>query len=388
MPKASTCNIIEDEINFTLTYDVIMNITDQIYLLAPTPMACIDTNMTFKNSNEKFLQILNLKSNTEIVGKSFADFFESIETISLIDKFIQSTDESMEYNQNILIERKIHQFSFILKKINFSQTIIAIYAEDKTDTIEKAQQLESLRVSSIASARMAVLGEMTSGIAHGINNPLTIIGGLLDQVIRSVGTELIEKKDEILFKLNKIKNTTSRVHKIVTGLKSHARDGGNDPFQSNLVKNLINDSLELCLDNLATHDIEIIIDDIDPSITLDCRGTQISQVLLNLISNAKDAIKTQEDKRWIKIGACDIGNFIEFTLTDSGLGISNEIREKILQPFFTTKAVGEGTGLGLSITKNIIDSHCGILTIAEDTPNTTFIFTIPKGLSIQVPIEV
>jgi signal transduction histidine kinase len=75
-------------------------------------------------------------------------------------------------------------------------------------------------------------------------------------------------------------------------------------------------------------------------------------------------------------------------MSDSGNGIPSDIREKILQPFFTTKAVGEGTGLGLSITKNIIESHCGIFCIDENTKNTTFVFSIPKGLSTQMPTEV
>jgi C4-dicarboxylate-specific signal transduction histidine kinase len=240
-----------------------------------------------------------------------------------------------------------------------------------------------LKASTIATSRLALLGEMTAGIAHEINNSLSIISGLTNQMLRSVSNNSVQI-DDLKIKLDKMKATASRIEKIIKGIKNQSRNGETDPFLSTVVRDLINDSVSVCADTLKTHEIKIIVDDIDPIIELDCRGTQISQVILNLISNSKDAIKHQTDSRWIRIGAKDNGKFIEFCLSDSGNGIAPEVREKMLQPFFTTKAVGEGTGLGLSITKNIIESHSGILTIAENTPNTTFIFSIPKGLSTQI----
>lgn len=360
---------------------------EQILLDAPTPIAWIDSKMKFINANKAFLQTLNLKTERDLKGKDFSVYFESMEILSLVERFIKFDDESIEYDQKIVVGRKIRNFKITLKKIYTPSLLIALYADDQSSLIEKQQEIDALKASTISSSRMAILGEMTSGLAHEINNPLTVINGLVDQLIRALPEDARQPKGENS-KIIKIKQMTDRVQKIVKGIKSHARDGGDDPFHSNLVKDLVSDSLELCADNLKTHEIKLIIDDIDPNITLDCRGTQISQVLLNLISNAKDAIKNQEADRWIKVSARDTGGFIEFALTDSGKGISPEIREKILQPFFTTKAVGEGTGLGLSITKNIIESHSGIFQIAEDTQNTTFIFSIPKGLSVNVPTEV
>ena len=294
----------------------------------------------------------------------------------------------LSFDQDLLIGRKIHNYKITLKKI-YTPTliIIAIYANDQSVLHEKQQEIEALKSASVAAARMAIVGEMTAGIAHEINNPLAVISGLTEQIMRNLPVE-VQAEYGVDTKIIKIKQMTDRVHKIVKGLKTQARDGVADPFESNLVKDLINDSIALCTDNLKNLNIKLICDDIDPDIQLDCRGTQITQVILNLISNAKDAIKQQDEDRWIKVSARDTGNFIEFSLTDSGNGISPEIREKILQPFFTTKAVGEGTGLGLSITKNIIEAHCGIFHIAENTPNTTFVFSIPKGLSIQAPTEV
>jgi C4-dicarboxylate-specific signal transduction histidine kinase len=375
------------DINQTQIYDCNMENIDEILFDAPTPIAWLDMKMNFINANKKFLELLNLKPATKLKGKTFADYFLDFEILSQMDRFIKSEDSKLELQQNILIDRKILHYNFIVKKIFTPTMVIAIYAEDKTALVESTQQLENLQASTISSSRMAVLGEMASGIAHEINNPLSVIAGLTDHLIRTLEIDSIPKI-EMAPKLFKIKQTTERICKIVKGLKSQARDGSLDPFQSNTVRDLVNDSLALCVDTLKFHEINLIIEDIDPAIELECRGTQISQVILNLVSNAKDAIKDQNAKRWIKVGARDIGNFIEFSLTDSGSGISPDIRQKILQPFFTTKPVGEGTGLGLSITKNIIDSHSGILQIAEDAANTTFIFSIPKRLSTLLPIEV
>jgi C4-dicarboxylate-specific signal transduction histidine kinase len=299
--------------------------------------------MNFISANHKFIEALNIKQESMIKGKAFSDYLQSIALISLVERFIKSDDLTLFINHDLLIERKIHHFRFTIEKLFTPSVIIVIYAEDQTELFLNSQELEALKISSMQASRMAVLGEMAAGIAHEINNPLAVISTLADQTLRSLVTDSIEI--EILInKITKIKKTTERIHKIVRGLKSHAREGQSDPFESNLVQNLINDSLILCVDTLKSHNINLIVDEIDPCLELECRGSQISQVILNLISNAKDAIKDKEEDRWIKIGAIDIGESIQFTLTDCGNGISKEIQQKILEPFFTTKPVGEGTG--------------------------------------------
>ena len=129
--------------------------------------------------------------------------------------------------------------------------------------------------------------------------------------------------------------------------------------------------------------IDLIIDNIEPGLEMDCRPAQISQILLNLIGNAKDAIQ-HLDERWIRIEVKDVGDCIRFALMDSGHGIPKEISAKLTDAFFTTKKMGDGTGLGLSISKTIVDSHYGQLYLDKDCPNTKFVFDIPKGLSAVI----
>lgn len=109
---------------------------------------------------------------------------------------------------------------------------------------------------------------------------------------------------------------------------------------------------------------------------VNCRDTQISQVILNLISNAKDAVLPLKEK-WIKVILQQKENKVVLQVVDSGSGISLDIREQIFQPFFTTKDVGNGTGLGLSISNEIIKMHYGRLFIDHTCPNTCFTIELP-----------
>lgn len=363
-----------------------MNYQDVLLFEAPIPIACVDMELNFIGANDRFLQLFNVRDGLNLKGRSLFHFIESLEILSKISEFIKGDYRIFELEHKLLVKRHLKHVRFQFKKISAPLELVAIYVEDLTVVYEKNQEVDALRASSFGASRMAILGEMASGIAHEINNPLQVISGVVAQTQRIISkkSETTVSLDEVSSKLIKIKSTTQKIEKIVRGLKAYARDSSGDPFQSNLVVNLINDSLELCSDKLKHHEINLIIDEIDPSIQLDCRGSQISQVLLNLISNAKDAIKDQKNAdKWIKVSAKDTGSEVEFILTDSGKGISPEVSEKILQPFFTTKANGEGTGLGLTISKKIIESHSGKLTIDKDRPNTTFVFTIPKGLGIQ-----
>ena len=99
---------------------------------------------------------------------------------------------------------------------------------------------------------------------------------------------------------------------------------------------------------------------------------------MNLINNAKDAILPLEE-RWIKVEVLDRGGWVDVAVTDSGKGVSKELLEKIMLPFFTTKPMGKGSGLGLSVSRAILENHGGSLRIDANSPNTRFIVSLPKN---------
>ena len=236
--------------------------------------------------------------------------------------------------------------------------------------------MEADRVKAISNSKLATLGEMASGMAHEINNPLAI---LLSRV--TIMKEQLERAEygKIKDGLTRTEDTIFRISKIIKGLKTFSRNAEKDPFLSTPIKTIIEDTLELCRQKFSKEQVELKLNLI-PDVTIDCRASQITQVLVNLINNAYDAIH-KENGAWIEIDVIEMIDTVTISVTDSGKGIPADVAEKIMQPFFTTKEVGKGTGLGLSISKGIIEDHQGHLTLDRHHANTRFVIEIPINLN-------
>ncbi|OQW50336.1 MAG: hypothetical protein A4S09_00645 [Proteobacteria bacterium SG_bin7] len=246
-------------------------------------------------------------------------------------------------------------------------------------TIEKTSLEEKLlqeQMKLISNSKMASLGEMAGSIAHEIINPIAIVDGFAVRLTRMITSGKINM-EELKAGIDKIRSTVDRITKIVTSLRNFARDGDNDSFAEAKVTDIINDTLEFSRQKIGYRKIELRVDDIDPTLKVDCRPIQISQVLLNLLSNAADAVEAL-NKRWIQIQAKEIGDKVQIRVIDSGPGIRQEFLDKIMKPYFTTKPLGKGTGLGLSLSRSIIETHRGTLFVDRDSENTCFVIELPK----------
>jgi C4-dicarboxylate-specific signal transduction histidine kinase len=279
-----------------------------------------------------------------------------------------SYDEMSELLEFITIrERALGEFN--------EKNISTIQAQ--ADTIEHTNEQMALeRERAELSARMAQLGEMSAGIAHEINNPLTIINGYVMRArleLKKNPGELT-KLEEVL---GSIEKTTLRISKIVSGLRAYARDGRHDPFTPVTASSIVTDAVEMCRGRLKGGDVELrVLQTWSDDQKIDCRAAQLVQVLVVMINNAFDAVKTFES-RWVEVGGDVDGDKLIFTVTDSGSGIPLEIEKKIFDPFFTTKPPGEGTGLGLSVTFSIIKSHNGEVYLNRGCANTQFVVRLP-----------
>jgi C4-dicarboxylate-specific signal transduction histidine kinase len=248
---------------------------------------------------------------------------------------------------------------------------------------EQERLLEEERLKTIHRSKLAELGIMASGIAHEINNPLTIIDSSARIIYRTTASDAPDM-DKVQNQANRITNTVSRITSIIRGLRAFSRDGSNDPMAEVSVHELIQNTLEFCRERFRKHNVKLI-ESID-SDSLSIRGQMIpiSQVLLNLLHNAFDAVHCDPDG-WVRVEVQDIGDSVILRVLNSGEKISPEIAAKVFNPFFTTKDVDKGTGLGLSISHGIIESHGGTLALDKGHEHTCFTITLPKFVANSFP---
>jgi signal transduction histidine kinase len=277
------------------------------------------------------------------------------------------------------------------------------------DTAEAAlHDLKAAQASLIQAEKMASLGQLTAGIAHEIKNPLNFVNNfaglsveLLDELKQEAAPTLAALQEEergdvdeiigtLTGNLEKIVEHGKRADNIVKRMLAHSRSGGSDR-QSVDLNGLVEESLNLAYHGARAQDKNFNITleraygkDIAPVALV---PQDITRVLLNLIGNGFYA--ANERQRATKNGAFipkltvttrDLGKAVEVRVRDNGTGIPVEIRDRLFQPFFTTKPTGEGTGLGLSISYEIVTKeHGGTIEVASDVGEfTEFTVCLPR----------
>lgn len=220
------------------------------------------------------------------------------------------------------------------------------------------KHLEEESIKTFHASRLSSLGEMAGGVAHEINNPLTIIQGMTKSIISHDDLKIDE---QIRIKLSKINSATERIAKIVKGMKIISSK--NDQIVHEVVK--INKILEISLglfeEKFKNENINFHLENPDDPSVL-CNPLQISQIIINLLNNAIDALlKSQENYLLLKVTEDKNNHTVDIRIVNSGPLIDSAVSAKIFEPFFTTKSIGKGTGLGLSISQTLAHSNDGNL---------------------------
>ncbi len=273
-------------------------------------------------------------------------------------------------------------------------------AEKDLIEIKKARQkaesalteLKATQAQLVQQEKLASLGQLTAGIAHEIKNPLNFVNNfsevsveLIDEALEELGSlEDSDTKEEITAILNSVKGNLTKVNEhgsradsIIKSMLQHSR-GGSGKMESTDLNKLVKEYTNLAFHVMRAgkNPINAEIDlQLDPKIkAVPMIGEDISRVVLNLTNNAFDAMRETANTRPPKLSVRTIldSKSIHIELEDNGPGIADDIIDKILQPFFTTKKGTEGTGLGLSITNDIIKAHGGQLNIQSIPGKTIF----------------
>jgi C4-dicarboxylate-specific signal transduction histidine kinase len=246
-----------------------------------------------------------------------------------------------------------------LRKANFK---LKDRFEELQDVIGKVLTAQRLLVQA---SKMSALGEMAAGIAHEINNPLAVVRGA-----SSLLKKFKDNPEKFESKLATINSNIERIAKIISGLGKFARMGQGAPHQPYCLAQIIREALTI-IEAKSKRNLVPIKLDLQSENQILCDSIEIEQVIVNLVSNAIDAVKELPEK-WVKLSLFRESAELVVQVKDSGSGIPLEIKEKIFQPFFTTKIVGQGTGLGLSISKGILDEHKASIEVTEKGKYTCF----------------
>ena len=330
-------------------------------------------------------EIWGFNNKSELLGRFFPDFFPP-EEITKFNEYLQLT-RSKGLLQNVEINLKRGDQSVFIAEISIA---LIDEIEDKPFAymviIRDISQRKKMELQMIHNARLLSLGEMATGIAHEINQPLNNISLTLENVFNEIQSKKPVAPNYFKEKSERIFDNIYRMRSIIDHIRDFSRD--QTDFFSGLfeINNSITNAASMISAQFKHRNIELI-QEFDNEIPPILGNTfKFEQVILNLLVNAKDAMEDKKEMTQIdfpmrvKVKTYHTKQFVFIEITDNGIGIKQNELDKIILPFYTTKAAGKGTGLGLSISHGIVKEMKGTIEIKSNPGvETTIKIKLPIG---------
>ncbi len=352
---------------------------------SPEGIIIMDTNGIITEVSDITHEILGTENKKDFVGIHFFNFIPQEELKKFREVLHRTLIEGLVQNVEIILSRK--NSSRIMCEL--STTLIQeLNGEPKSymAVIRDISQRKKIERQLIRSERMISLGEMASAMAHEINQPLLSISLGIDNIFNRI--EKLKILDESYFrdKSGKIFEDIVRIERIINHVRAFSRDQDNYIATSFSLNDSIKNAISLISEQFKNQNIKII-ERLDKKLVPIIGNTyRFEQVILNLLTNAKDALEEKAKKskgdleKIITIITYQNFDKIYVEVRDNGSGIESDIIDRIMLPFYTTKETGKGTGLGLSISFGIIKEMNGTIDI-ESNPFTGSIFKISIPLN-------
>jgi len=360
--------------------------SEELYhsLLKTSPDGIIITDLEGKITEASNVAVELTGNKTIIEGKHFMDFIPDKSQSDLAKICKTTLKHGMIQNFEIKLKR-IDQTEFFgeisTTQIKGNDGEIKAFMSVIRDISERKTIEKQLRHTE----RMTGIGELATGMAHEINQPLNTISMIVDNIVYSIDTKTITET-YLKTKIDKVFDNITRIKKIIDHVRTFSRDQ-DDFVQTDFEINAsIQNSISMISEQFAHKEIELSFLPAENIPILSGNAYRFEQVILNMLINAKDAIEEKKKRncgkfiKRIEISTALQNKLINIEIKDNGIGIAPDVIDKILLPFFTTKAPGQGTGLGLSISYGIIKELGGEIEIQS---NSNFGTTI----SIKIPVQ-
>jgi two-component system sensor kinase FixL len=360
----------------------LLAISEELRLIfdnAPTAMLITDATGHIANANRASRKLLGYTLE-EFQHRRFSDLAHPEDRDGAIKDLqkLRSVGDTLSNELRLLrkdgaILQALH-YSAVAMETSSTPLIIAEIV-DRTELLQATREAEDLRMRLTHVARLGTLGEMVSGIAHEVNQPLTAIANYASACRRMLNSGKVQPED-LVGTLQKISDQAERAGQVIRGLRAllRKRDPVRDPLDCNQLVREVSSLTEFELRQSGFRMI-LTLQTRLPKVIGD--GVQIQQVIINLIRNAMEAMRERCHNDFIEVGTLSDLGWVEVRVADNGPGLDPAITERLFEPFFTTKT--QGIGLGLSICQSILTAHGGEIKFERNQwGGTTFRIRLPE----------
>lgn len=322
---------------------------------------------------------ISLTQKTIHIENAIGKILESEFKVNKIKNENRNLSENNDIPNDIPVEITVNQIDYN-KQLFYSVVVRNISTKKFAEKLIHDQE-----VMLVQSSRQEPLRRMAGGIAHEINNPLTIALGHLSYVknkITKITNNTLTLDNDVCKNLNdtisKLDGALIRVNRIVKNLVAFSYGEDTEKFVKIKLKEILEKTISLFHESFKRDNIHVQLECLD-TIEINCKQAQLSQAFFNIFSNSYDALKeSNTQSKLIEVTIENEDQNINIRFKDNGPGIADDLIHKIFEPFFTTKPVGTGTGLGLSFAKSVIEQHKGEIDCEIKKNPTSFLIRLPR----------